>query len=101
MFFEQIYREQNRMLAARQAKAKEAKAKEASKAKPPVTKIVGGTGVPVVRQSSADSRAASAAGFGTRTDSGEPTKKRSKWDNRSSGQSSGNAFADFSRFQKK
>jgi len=86
MFFEQIYREQNRMLAAKQAKAKEAK-------KPQVQKIVGSAGVPVVRQSSTGS--GSTAGFGTRSDSGEPSKKRSKWDNRPTQSSTGNAYADY------
>lgn len=89
MFFEQIYREQNRMLAARQAKAK----KEKEKGKPVVTKIT--AGVPLNRQTSTDSRGS--AGFGTRTE-GEPTKKKSKWDNRAS---SGNALADFSKLSKK
>jgi len=73
-FFDAVYREQNRMLAARQAKAKEAKAKEATKAgKPPVQKIVSGNPPNLQRQSSTGS---GSAGFGTRSDAGEPSKKR-------------------------
>jgi len=76
-YFDQIYREQNRMLAARQAKAKAAKA---------------------VGDKSALERRGS-VGFGTKSD--EPQAKRSKWGNASdAAASSGNAFADFNRFQK-
>ena len=79
-YFEQIYREQNRMLAARQAKAKAAKAAGEK------TAAVG------ERRPSVGS-----AGFGGRSD--EPAAKRSKWGNANDA-SSGNAFADFNRFQK-
>lgn len=103
MYFDTIYREQNRMLANRQAKAKAAKTKkEASGAK--VSKVVGG--VPVVRQSSAGSGAVlGSAGFGTRKEAkGEPAKKKSKWDNRANSggggaASSGDAYADFKKAQ--
>jgi len=90
-YFEQIYREQNRMLAKIQAKKKAAKAAAAANGLP--------TAVPVVRQSSAGSvglNISGSAGFGSRTD--EPAAKRSKWGNAPTA-SSGNALADFKRFQ--
>jgi len=84
VFFEHIYREQNRMLAAKQAKQKEAKAKEAVKAAAQANAPVS-----VVRQSSTGS------GFTRPEGGGEPGAKKSKWGSGPT-PSSGNAFTDLS-----